>query len=292
MGFQVGRHGPALSPWRRTVRCLLLAAISSYAARAAAQDSGAGNPPSATDPSATTNSPAASAGPGWHAALGPGGYMLPRYPGARQTRTVPFPFVDAEVAGRWYTSGSDILGVYGYKTNATQLGTALEYDLTSRKSTDDSRLRDLPDVKQTTRLKVFGSQTVQMITVDANVARDIAGGRAGTLGQANLWLTLPLDPTFSVSAGPGLTWSDRQYMQAFFAITPAEAQASLLPAFFARAGLSDAHLNTLAQWQIARRYELGVLACTAHLRGSALQSPIALQHEQTTVTGWLAYRFN
>jgi len=49
-------------------------------------------------------------------------------------------------------------------------------------------------------------------------------------------------------------------------------------------------LNGFLQWDVAPRWQLGLLAYAAHLRGSALQSPVTVQHEQTSVTGWVAYR--
>ena len=228
----------------------------------------------------------------YHASIGPGFYALPSFPGARRTRKILFPFIDAEYANRLYTSAADILGVYGYKTTDTQVGAAVEYDLTERMARDDIRLRGLPNVGGTPRFKLFGSQTVGAVTADVNVARDIAGRGQGTLGQANLWLTVPFDPTLSVSVGPGITWADSQYMHTFYAITPAEAAVSAFPAFASRAGIADAHLNGLAEWVIHSKYRLGAQACFGHLRGDAGASPITVQHEQTTLVAWLAYRFN
>ncbi len=228
----------------------------------------------------------------YHASVGPGIYSAPAFPGARRTRNLLFPFVDAEYANRLYTSASDILGVYAYKTTNTQAGAAVEYDLTERMARDDIRLRALPNVKETPRFKLFGSQTVGAVTADVNVAKDVAGRGQGTLGQANLWLTVPFVPTFSVSVGPGLTWADAQYMRSFYAVTPEEAAVSPLSAFATRAGVADAHLNGLAEWVIDSKYRFGASAYFGHLRGDAAASPITLQHEQTTVVGWIAYRFN
>ena len=221
----------------------------------------------------------------WKLQVGPGSETLPVYPGSRGLHTVWFPFIDAEYDQRIYTSGDDLLGVYGYKTENTQVGGAVEYDLTAR------RVSGLPDVDRTARFKLFGSQTVQMITADANVARDVNGGHEGTIGQANLWATLPFGSKLSLSAGPGLMWGDRRYMQRFFAVTAAEADGSAFREYFARAGVLDTHLNGFLQWDVAPRYQIGLLACAAHLRGGALQSPVTVQHEQTSVTGWVAYRF-
>lgn len=228
----------------------------------------------------------------FHASVGPGIYAGPAFPGAHHVRKLLFPFVDAEYAGRLYTSAEDLIGVYAYKTVNTQIGAAIAYDPTERRARDDDRLRGLPDVRETERFKLFGSQTVGAVTADANVARDIAGHGQGTLGQVNLWLTIPFAPSFSVSAGPGVTWADSRYMHTLYTVTPAEAAVSVLPVFAGRAGIVDAHLNGLAEWVIHSKYRLGAQAWLGHLRGNAAASPISVQHEQTTVVGWIAYRFN
>ena len=215
--------------------------------------------------------------------VGPGIYAGPSFPGSRHERRLIFPFIDAEYAGRVYTSANDLIGVYAYKTTNTQLGAAVEYDLTQR------RVPGLPDVKETPRFKLFGSQTVSALTADANVARDIGGHGEGTLAQANLWVTVPFDSSFSLSVGPGVTWADSQYMQRLYAITAAEGT---FPVFVTRAGVADVHLNGLAEWVIHSKYRIGAQAWLWHLRGDAAASPLAVQHAQTTVVGWLAYRFN
>jgi len=221
----------------------------------------------------------------YHLSVGPGYYQYPRYPGGRGSRDLLFPFIDAEYAGRFYMTANDLFGVYGYKTEASQLGAALEYDPTRRNANaGEPLLRELPNVKDTLRLKLFGSHTIGIVTGDMNIARDIEGHGQGTLGQANLWLTAPFDPTFSVSVGPGVTWADSRYMHTFFAVPTIAAMP--------RAGIADVHWNGLAEWQLLSKYRLGATATVANLNGDAASSPIAVRRRQTTVTGWIAYRFN
>jgi MipA family protein len=200
-------------------------------------------------------------------------------------RYIPFPFIDADYDNRFYTSASDVAGVYGYKTETTQAGAALEWDLTER------HVRDLPNVNETPRFKLFASKTLEIVTGDVSVATDASGRGQGTLAQANLWLTVPFDPTFSVSFGPGLTWGDTDYTHTFFAVTNSEAAASDLPTFATHAGVADTHFNGLAEWVIFNHYRIGAAAYLAHLRGDAAISPITVRREQSTLTGWIAYRF-
>ena len=227
----------------------------------------------------------------YHAAAGPGIYVAASFPGARGTRQVLFPFVDAEFDNRFYTSAADLIGVYGYKSESAETGAALQWDLTRRLSRDDERFRNLPNVNETARLKWFASRTVAFVTADVNVASDVAGHGQGTLAQANVWFTIPFDPTFSVSVGPGATWADSGNMRTFYAVTPAESAGSPLTAFAARAGVADTHINGLAEWQLFSHYRIGTSAYFAHLKADAAASPITVRRSQPTIVGWIAYRF-
>ena len=227
----------------------------------------------------------------YHASVGPAIYVAPAYPGARRSRQVWFPFVDADINDRFYTSAEDLIGVYAYKTEATQVGAAIAWDLTRRISSDDERLRGLPDVNETARFKLFASRTLYFITGDANVATDIAGQGQGTLAQANLWFTAPFSPTFSVSVGPGATWADADYLRTFYSVPAARGMGVSLPAFSTRAGVVDAHLNALAEWTVFSHYRFGASAYWARLKGDASASPITQRRGQATLVGWIVYKF-
>ena len=227
----------------------------------------------------------------YNATVGPGTYTAPAFPGARDSHTVLFPFVDAEYHNRWYTSASDIVGYYGLKRTNAEFGAALEWDLTQRRSRDDERLSGWRDVKETARVKIFANRTIAFITADANIATDVLGHGQGTLALANLWITIPFSPSVSLSIGPGITWADREYMTTFYAVTAAQASRSSLAMFTAHAGISDAHINGFLQWNIASHYQLGISTVRARLTGDAGESPITQTRRQFTAMGWLAYRF-
>ena len=225
-----------------------------------------------------------------HAVLGPGIYVSPKFPGACRSRSVFFPFVDAEYQDRWYTSASDVIGFYVHKDTTTEIGAALVWDPTERRVQDDTRLSALSDVKETARLKLFASRTIGFVTADANIATDILGHGQGTLIQSNLWATLPFRRSLLLSVGPGLTWADHTYMQTFYAVTPSQASRSPLPAFSAAAGISDVHLNGFFQMEIGSRCQIGISATLAYLKHDADHSPVTEIHSQSTIVGWVAYR--
>ena len=227
-----------------------------------------------------------------HLSLGPGLYTIPCRPGASSSQTHLFPFIDAEYENRYYTSISDLFGIYGIKTQDTQAGAAIVLDPTGRNTHHDARLHHLPGIRDTARLKLFASHTVLFITVDGNLASDMLGHGQGTLAQANIWLTAPLSRDLAVNIGPGATWADTRYMDSFFAVTPQQAAAADLPsAHSTHAGLLDTHLNVLIEWQFQSHYRIGLLGYLARLSPDVAASPIVERRAQRTLVGWVAYRF-
>jgi len=222
--------------------------------------------------------------------IGPGEFLTPSYPGARSSRGFLLPYVDAEYAGRLYTNASDLIGVYAYKTVGDALGAALQYDFTERLDKDDARFHNLRDIRATPRFKLFADKTIGPFTGDINVATDIANRGQGTLGQANLWATLPFIKHWLFSVGPGITWADERYMHSFFTITPSQAAVSPLSAYEARAGILDLHLNGVVTYEISSRWSVGASAYAARLRGDAAGSPVTLRRDQTTALAWLVYK--
>jgi outer membrane scaffolding protein for murein synthesis (MipA/OmpV family) len=229
--------------------------------------------------------------PGTYLSVGPGIYLQPTYPGASGTRGFFLPYIDAEYHDWLYSNAADLLGVYAYKTPTTQMGAAIQYDFTERLNKDDARFRFLRDVRATPRIKLFASHTIGLLTGDVNVATDVAGRDQGTLAQANLSLAIPFVPKFFFSVGPGLTWANSTYMQSFFGITPGQSLVSQLPAYDARAGIVDLHINALANYTISKRWSLGTTTYWARLHGDADGSPITQRRSQLTVIAFLAYTF-
>jgi outer membrane protein len=223
-------------------------------------------------------------------ALGPSLYTTSSYPGARSTRSEWLPFIDAEYANRFYMSASDLLGVYAYKSASTQTGAAVQYDLTERRSRDDERFRNLRNVGDTPRFKLFASHTESFVTGDFNVATDMAGRGQGTLAQANLWATAPFTPAFMVSVGPGVTWADTRYMHTFYSISAAQTAVSPFAPYEARAGAVDFHWNGLATYDVSSRWSLGVSEYAARLHGSAVDSPVTSRRAQSVFFAWAAYK--
>ena len=217
--------------------------------------------------------------------VGPALEVTPSYPGAKTQRTFALPDIEGQYDNWLYISGTDLLGVYAYNRQGNKAGAAIVYDFTERLQNDSRQLGPLKDVEPTVRFKLFIEQRVAMFSAGLRAASDIGGHDEGTQAQAYLNLLLPLGTRGFVTLGPGLTWSDQRYMDAFFGVTAAQSGISGLRQFQARQGVSDIYGELVAGYEISSRWSVGLDVTAAQLHGDAADSPFTQTRAQTT---WLA----
>jgi outer membrane scaffolding protein for murein synthesis (MipA/OmpV family) len=216
---------------------------------------------------------------------GPAVMVTPSYPGARTQRTFALPDIEGQYHNWLYISGTDLLGVYAYNRQGSKAGAAITYDFTERLQNDSRQLGPLKDVEPTPRLKLFIEQRVAMFVGGLRAATDIGGHDEGTVAQAYVNLLLPLGVHGFVTLGPGLTWSDRHYMNAFYTVTAEQSAISGLPPYQAHPGISDVYGELLAGYELSSRWALALDVTYARLHGDAADSPFTLARAQTT---WFA----
>jgi MipA family protein len=222
--------------------------------------------------------------------VGPAVQVTPAYPGGKETRTFLLPDIEGQYDNWLYISATDLLGVYAYNHGGDKLGAALEYDFTERLEKDSPRFTDFGDVSTTMRLKLFAEKRLAMFSIGANVATDVGGHDLGTVAQGHVALLLPLTSHGFVSIGPGLTWSDAQYMRAFYGVSAQQSSVSGLPQFHAGSGISDIYLEAVAGYDISSRWSVTVDAIAAHLHGDAADSPLTETNSQVSVLASIIYK--
>jgi MipA family protein len=216
---------------------------------------------------------------------GPAVMVTPSYPGARTQRTFALPDFEGQYRDWLYISGTDLLGVYAYNRQGNKAGAAIMYDFTERLQNDSRQLGPLRDVEATPRLKLFIEQRLAMFVGGLRAATDIGGHDEGTVAQAYLNLLLPLTAHGFLTLGPGVTWSDRHYMNAFYSVTAGQSEVSGLPQYVAHPGISDVYGELLAGYELSSRWALALDVTFARLHGDAAESPFTLARGQAT---WFA----
>lgn len=234
--------------------------------------------------------PQAEAAADWRVAAGPGVYVAPRYPGAAHSLVFPVIYQDIDYRGRYFSRGFDLAGIYAVNTDAVQAGADLQFDPTWRHASDAPELRHLGNVNPTARARAFVQATYSLVTLSADIAQDIAGQHQGLLANGDLLFSLPAGQ-WLITAGPGLTWTDRTYMRTFFGISPAQASVSGLPVHPVDAGVREWHGNLYVTGNFGKYWSTVIGITLAKLRGDAATSPITVSRRQVTSMAALTWRF-
>lgn len=226
----------------------------------------------------------------WKISVGPGMDVFPKFPGSSQLQMLPLPVQDISWKDRVFSQGPDVLGVNVLHGENYHVGMSLSFDFQSRSSSDDARLRGLPDVHYGPKLRLFADYTVWAFTGAVAAYQDIAGTGQGLMAMADLFVSAPIG-NWLVSMGPGLTWANATYTRTFFGITPQESAASGLRRYDTGSGLRDAHFNASATYKISAHWSASVQAVVGRLERYAAGSPITERRLDLNGMASVLYRF-
>lgn len=226
----------------------------------------------------------------WKISIGPGMYIFPQFPGSSRLQVLPFPVQDISWKDRVFSQGPDVLGVNALRGENYHVGMSLSFDFQSRTSSDDARLKGLPDVHYGPKLRLFADYTWWAFTGAAAVYQDIAGTGQGMTAMADFFVSAPLGKVL-VSMGPGLTWANGTYTQTFFGVSPQESAASQLPQYATGSGLRDVHFNVNATYEFTSHWSANIAAVVGRLESFAAGSPITERRLDLNGMASVAYRF-
>jgi outer membrane protein len=254
------------------LRCLALAAASAFCTIGTAH---------ADEPSTDSD---------WKISVGPGLYVFPKFPGSSQLQVLPFLVQDISWKDRLFSQGPDVLGVNVLRGENYHLGMSMSFDFQSRSSSDDARLRGLPDVHYGPKLRLFADYTWWAFTGAAAVYRDIAGTGQGLTAMADLYVSAPIG-NLLISTGPGLTWANATYTRTLFGITPQESASSGLPRYDVGSGLRDVHFSVNATYKMSAHWSANVATVVGRLERYAAGSPITERRLNLNGMASALYRF-
>jgi outer membrane scaffolding protein for murein synthesis (MipA/OmpV family) len=172
-----------------------------------------------------------------------------------------------------------------------RVGLGLRTD-SGRQASDSSELRGLGDVRRTLRLRLSVSYRLDDgWRLRANALADALGRGTGLLGDLQLSRDLMLATNLNANATLSLGFSDRRHMQAYYGITPEQAQNSGYAESRAAAGLRDVSLNLGLRRGLSSHWALFGGAGVSRLVGPAARSPIAFERTSWGLNAGLVYRF-
>jgi outer membrane protein len=230
--------------------------------------------------------------------VGAGAAWAPKYPGADSYRLRALPVLGVSY-GRFFAGGDSGAGTPGaglgvnlYRDAYWNFGLALALGFgQARRESDHPSLEGMGDIDRATRLLLSGGYTWRWLSAQLRVAGDVSGKDQGTIVFFDVTARYRATDKLTLSAGPGITWVDDDYMSTFFGVSDAQAASSSLPRYDARGGVHMVRFGVSAVYRFDPRWSLGGRLGTASLIGDADGSPITRDRDQHLAALFASYRF-
>jgi MipA family protein len=231
------------------------------------------------------------------AIVGLGALVHPVYDGSNKTKASPFPYVDVRglLNDRVFISDLAGIGVKILNEGLVRAGVSVNY-IGGRTSSDDPRLKGLPDVKGAAQVNGYIALALRPVTLEAKVQQRL-GSESGTTASFGASYNLAPLPQLHLSLSADVTWANASYQKTFFGITAADAatataQGNPLPAYTPGSGLTDATLAAAGVYQIGRHWGvIGRIGLNDLVGSSAKDSPLTQRTFAPSFAIGAAYMF-
>ena len=224
----------------------------------------------------------------WRVVLGAGLVRAPTFPGSDSSRTGLVPLVQARYGA--FFAGIGGVGLNLYRDSGWRFAAAVSPSR-GRKESDDSRLQGLGNIDSTIRGRLIGSYRTGTFVARAELSTDLAGQHQGTIARADVFAVFRPAERFFLFAGPGLSWTDKQYTQSYFGVTADQSASSGFPQFEAGSGLNSVRLSIGAFYRFDQHWLAVATFSASRLQGDAANSPITETRTQSQFLAAGAYLF-
>lgn len=236
---------------------------------------------------------------GFSGRIGLGVAALPTYEGSPNDRTLAAP--ELALTYRSHDWGTVELGPRGLFWNAFEAGSfrfalVAQVDL-GRKDKDTSALNPTPGDKRLAGMGQVKSSTEAGVGIGYGpvmlVARQSLGERGAKGVQADLTIEMPwtVSDRLGLRFALGATWANQDYMQTYFGVTAAQAQATTFSVYTPKAGCRKVDASIGAEYALTSRWKLqGYLGIT-QLGDDAAASPIVSRRNGSSAVLGVAYEF-
>jgi len=239
--------------------------------------------------------------------IGGAGIVKPKYEGSDEHEVIPIPiiipkFVDApnedpstfkQFRKRVNFRGLDDIRLRVLGGERLQIGAVTGY-ITKRDQDDGPLLRGLGDIDGGLVLGAYSGFTLGAFEFDAAILEKVTGDDSGYELRFGVETTQQLTDRTRIVARVGTTFASQDYMQTYFGVTAAQAQASKvgLPAYYTDAGIKDVYLELGSTVDLSERWLLKAGGRYGRLLGEAADSPLVETENQFSGVLGLGYRFN
>lgn len=236
-------------------------------------------------------------GDDWRVMLGAGAIYAPDYEGSDEFEVQPFPFISVQYRDIAYIRGPEI-GVNLIRLKASddfsiKAGPLARYrrDRPEKRNAD---LRGLGDVDLAVELGGAVAFEYKQAWVRVSLAKDVAGGHDGLVGEGEAGIRFNLSETLIATASAKASWADKDYMGTYFGVTAAQAARSGLPVYSAGSGLKDVGAGLNLSYMLGKHWMVSAIGGYSRLLGDAADAPLVVRRgspDQWQGGLFLAYRF-
>jgi len=153
-----------------------------------------------------------------------------------------------------------------------------------------ARLTGLPNISGAIDVGLVGHIAVFGVPLFAQV-RSAVNGAQGTLLNAGVYLSLPLDAALELTVLPTVTWANGREMRAFYGVTTEQSTTTGFAAYSTSAGWENAALEVAGDWKIGSGWYLLASVAYQRLLGNAAASPLIQTRNQASAFAGAAWNF-
>jgi outer membrane protein len=219
--------------------------------------------------------------------LGAGAQVRPDYPGSKNYEVWPTGFVTLH-----YLQLPGFGVVKNARTNEQGWSFGPSFNWQSKRKTSDyPELFGLNDIDSTFELGAKVGYTFDWVRPWV-AARYGLGGHSGIVGETGLDFIFRPSPVFEWTVGPRATFANRDYMETYFGVTPAESLLSgTLAAYSPGGGFKSVGAEFTSRYEFAPQWAVRGEFIYERLIGDAADSPIVQVGNANQYTGKLGLTY-
>jgi outer membrane scaffolding protein for murein synthesis (MipA/OmpV family) len=228
--------------------------------------------------------------PDWSITLGGGVAALPAYEGSNSTRLVPAPTLDIRYKDLAFLSDGEGAGVNVLRGTNYRAGLGLTYDI-GREHNQATRLSGTGNVDPAPVARLFAEYSFLPLIFTADLRQALTSYQGLTF-DLGAYMPVFANETVQVFLGPGITFADSRYMEAYFGITPNHATPhSRFAVYHASGGVKNSTLGMSVLYHFNDHWFLDGTFGIERLLGSAADSPLVQTRWGMSAAGTLNYTF-
>jgi outer membrane protein len=232
----------------------------------------------------------------WYLKVGAAGFAAPRYEGAKKHLFQVTPLISLGKAGSTvrFSSRNDNPSFALIDSGAFRAGATGKLVM-PRDEDDSDDLRGLTPVKLGGELGAFAEvYPTDWLRVRGELRHGIRSHH-GVVADIAADAFVDVLPDVRVSAGPRMTITSKDYMDAYYGVKPSQVAASGLAAYDPDGGIHSVGAGAAITWQVNEKIETSAFAEYKRLVGSAADSSLVKQRgdrDQFMIGVAATYRFD